>query len=266
MKALFYRLMKTYRNIFFLLIFFLSLQITYAKDSLSLGLGGSFLSYPSYLGSKKQNTLFVPIPYIKYRSKYLNIDKDKVYNEIYKKNKFSLEFSLVGTLPSKNDGSLREGMPNLDAVFEIGPKLMYNIVKKGNMESNIEIPIRAAFSIGSKIDYEGYFSSLDFSSKIRLYKDFDFIFTSGISYSSKKLNNYYYEVKKEYVTANREEYHSKSGYSTFHNSIALTRKSDKFGFGVFLKHYNLNNSVFLDSPLIETKNSFFYGTALIYFF
>ena len=98
-------------------IFILSLSLK-SNDEYIFGMGASFVSYPSYIGSKKQNNLLIPFPYIKYSNKYINIDRDKIYNEFYNSEKTKVEISLRGMLPSKSDDTAREGMPNLDGVLD----------------------------------------------------------------------------------------------------------------------------------------------------
>lgn len=243
----------------------LSLNL-FGKDSFSYGLGISVLSTPSYIGSSKQNTTVVPFPFIELKSKYINIDRDKIYNEFYKSKNTKIEFSLRGMLPTKSKGTLREGMEDLDALLEIGPKLTYNIFKKENTQVNFEIPIRAAFSIGSSFAYQGLAGSLDLSYKNIIFKNYNLSFSTGLGFSDKKINNYYYEVNSKDVNTTRSEYHSKNGYSGLHNTFSITKRDEHFWYGGFLKHYYLDNAVFEKSPLVETKNSLFYGLAFSYIF
>lgn len=256
LKKLFY--------IFFIFLFSLSLK---CDDEFIFGLGGSFISYPSYIGSKKQNNLLLPFPYIKYSNKYINVDRDKIYNEIYNTDNTKIEISLRGMFPSKSDNTAREGMPDLDAILEIGPKITHNLFTNNKMKIDLEVPFRGAFSIGNRLfNYEGFYTSFDLSYKNKIFNDFNLIFNNGISYSNETLNNYYYEIDSIYTNPNRNEYHSKSGYSGFHTSLAITKKDEKFWYGAFIKHYSLKNSVFENSDLVEKNYSLLYGLAFSYLF
>lgn len=257
-------MLRRFKFLFFIFIVSISLK---AEDNFVFGLGGSFLSTPAYIGSKKQNYLVLPFPYIEYTGKYFSIDRDKIYNELYNNEKTQIEISLRGMLPVKSENTAREGMPDLDAIVEIGPKITYNLFSKNDMKINLELPLRAAFSLGDNFfDYEGYYSSFDLSYKNIIFDEYNLSFTSGVSYSDKKINNYYYEVSNQYSNNKREEYHSKGGYSGFHNGISLTKKDDEFWYGGFLKHYYIDKAVFENSSLVETKNSIMYGLALSYLF
>lgn len=254
------------KKIFLISVSFLFSVNLFSSDSFKYGLGLSIISTPSYIGSNKQNNTVVPFPYIELRSKYINIDRDKIYNEFYNSDDFKIEFSIRGMLPSDSEGTLRDGMEDLDAIIEIGPKITYTLVSKNDMKINFEVPIRAAFSLGSDIDYQGFLGSTDLSYKNFIYDDYKISFTTGLGFANKKFNNYYYEVTSNYANTTRSEYHSKSGYTGFHNSIALTKKDEHFWYGGFVKHYYLDNAVFESSSLVETKNSLFYGLAFSYIF
>jgi len=251
----------------YLLLVFIVLSSINAKETFVYGLGMSILSTPSYIGSKKQNLTVLPFPYIEYSGKYLKIDRDRIYNEFYNRENIQIELSIRGMLPVESKDTLREGMHDLDALIEIGPKLTYNIFSKHDAKINLEIPLRAAFSIGDDFfEYQGYFSSLDLNYKNTIFYDYKINFVAGIGFSDRRINNYYYEVDSKYVNANRSEYHSKSGYSDFHNTFSITRKDKSFWYGAFIKHYYTKSAVYQDSPLIETNSSLFSGLAFSYLF
>lgn len=255
------------KGIFLILLTFFFSSFANAKDNLVYGLGLSVLSTPSYIGSEKQNLVVLPFPYIEYTGKYLSIDRDRIYNEFYNTEKVQIELSLRGMLPAKSKDTAREGMPDLDAMLEIGPKLTYNIFSKHDSKINLEIPIRAALSLGDDfLEYQGYFSSLDLMYENYIFDNYKINFVVGVGFSDQRINNYYYEVDSKYVNNNRNEYHSKSGYSDFHNTFSVTKKEKSFWYGAFIKHYYLDSVVYEDSPLVETKSSIFTGLAFSYLF
>lgn len=250
----------------FVFVFLITFSLK-AEEKSVYGLGISVLSAPAYIGSNKQNLYVVPFPYIEYRGKYFNIDKDKIYNELYNTEKTKVEISLRGMLPVDSRNTAREGMPDLDAIIEIGPKIIYNLFSKDDMKIDLELPIRANFSIGDSLfDYQGYFSSFDLKYENSIFDNYKISFISGLGYSNKKINNYYYEVESKYVNENRREYHSSSGYSDFHNSLSITKKDKSFWYGGFIKHYYIDGAVYKESPLVETDNALFLGIASSYLF
>ena len=245
----------------------ITLSFLKAEEKSVYGLGISALSAPSYIGSNKQNLFIVPFPYIEYRGKYFSVDKDKIYNEFYNTEKIKIEISLRGMLPVDSKNTARDGMPDLDAIVEIGPKIIYNLFSKDDMKIDFELPIRANFSLGDNLfDYQGYFSSFDLKYENSIFGNYKINFISGLGYSNKKINNYYYEVESKYINENRTEYEASSGYSDFHNSFSITKKDESFWYGGFIKHYYIDGAVYEDSPLVETHNALFSGVAFSYLF
>ena len=252
----------------FIIIFSLVYTTLYSKENLELGLGVGFISTPSYIGSKEQKNRILPFPYIDYKGKYFNINREKIYNQFYDKNKLQIEVSIRGMLPAKSDNTIREGMPNLDPMIEFGPMFTYNLSKKENQTFDLLFPIRMAYTVNSDsfLEYQGLISSIDFKYKSKLINKYKFILTSGIGFNEKKYNDYYYEVESKYANSNRKEYSSKGGYSGYHISAALTRKDKNIWYGSFFKYYYLDGAVFEKSPLVETKHSLFYGIGFSYLF
>jgi outer membrane scaffolding protein for murein synthesis (MipA/OmpV family) len=255
-------------------LFILSLAIsTYANDvkdkkenETEFGLGAGFISAPLYIGSKTRQNYTVPFPYIDYKGEYLNINRDKIYNDYYNSNNLKVELSLSGMLPVNSDkASKRDGMPDLGLSIDIGPKLIYNLYKTKYHSLDMELPIRANFAIESDIKSIGFTMNSSLHYQYKIY-DYTFNYYTGINYGSDEYHSYYYGVESKYATANRQSYNAKAGYSGFHNSFSFTKKTDNWWMGVFLKHYNLNNTVFEDSPLVETNEAIFYGAAISYIF
>ena len=65
-------------------LLFLSCYLSINAAELDLGLGAGAMSYPDYLGSKNNNTLFIPYPYISYKSENLSKNKTKKHQKTNK--------------------------------------------------------------------------------------------------------------------------------------------------------------------------------------
>jgi outer membrane scaffolding protein for murein synthesis (MipA/OmpV family) len=246
------------------ILFFTSL---YSKNNSTYGLGTSFISAPLYIGSKKTNSYILPFPYIEFKSKYFNVDRNKIYNNLYNSEKVKVEISLRGVLPVESKDSAREGMPNLDPILEFGPKYSYSLYKNNDSRVSLELPLRATFTVGDELfEYKGYTSNINIKYKNKVFNNYKISYTFGLSYNSEKINNYYYEVKPQYTNKNRIEYKTSSGYGGFHNSFAFTKKTKSLWYGAFIKHYYLDGVVFEKSPLYEKNNALFYGFAISYLF
>jgi len=127
---------------------------------MELGIAVGSLYYPDYIGSKTNNILNVPLPYIRYHSKFLSIDEDGVNSKLFGIDGLRLDLSLNGSLPASSKSSVRKDMPDLDLTGEIGPKLLYNIFSQGVTQLEFELPFRAVLSTDfTSINYVGLVSN-----------------------------------------------------------------------------------------------------------
>ena len=113
------------------------------------GLGGTALLIPDYRGSDEYRWYLLPFPYVTYRGDILNIDREKISGIFFKTRRLQLEMSFHGAVPvdsSKNKA--RQGMPDLNPTFEIGPSFEVMLAEDKNKEYKITLsfPIRAVFT------------------------------------------------------------------------------------------------------------------------
>ncbi len=147
---------------FFLLVDCCSAQSTrYVEKPLwEVTLFGGVAAFPEYRGSDEYSVYALPLPYFIYRGEYLQSDKDGV-RRIFSKSKFHEIFiSLSGNPPVESDNKVKTGMPDLDAIFEIGPVFKWYL---NGIDANdpvyFKVEMRSAFSInidsGLNVDYQG---------------------------------------------------------------------------------------------------------------
>jgi outer membrane protein len=237
------------------------------KSKLELGLGFAYLSFPEYAGSKIQENRVFPFPYIQYKSDLLNIEKNRAYAKFFESDRLFIDVSVGGHIPvSKSDDSLRSGMRELDASLEIGPQFNYRFLKEEHLHVTFELPVRmVVMSDFSSIEHHGYVGGAHLHAAWK-YGDLEIDLGSGVSVGSKEYYRYYYDVDSTDVTAQRPEYHTKGGFGGVHSSFALTYRDGDLWYGSFIKHRQLHNAVFDDSPLVAKKTSDIYGFAMSYIF
>ncbi len=254
--------------IFTVLVTLLLSSSTYARDTkLELGLGVASLYYPDYLGSASRQLLTLPVPHIRYRGDYIRIDEDGLSGKLFGINGLRLEMSLSGSLPASSENSdAREGMPDLDLTGEIGPKLVYNIFEHGVALLEFELPVRAVFSTDfSDVKYRGVTSSPQLKYSLK-YDIIEWTLRTGLLFSNKEYNSYFYEVSQEYATQDREAYKTESGFSGFKNRVGVTYKKDNIWAGAFISHFNIKNATFANSPLVEEHHTVYIGASISYIF
>jgi outer membrane scaffolding protein for murein synthesis (MipA/OmpV family) len=240
------------------------------NSELKLGAGFSFISVPEYIGSSSQKQYIVPYPYIYYKNNDITFEKNILFGHIYRKNDFSIDLSMSGTLPVKSDySSLRYGMAQLDPTLEIGSNFIYKLFNFTNTHNyiSIKLPIRTVFSLKLlNTHQQGYITNPNLYFQYYINQFIKLELSTGATYGTKKYHNYFYEVNSEDTTINRIEYHTKSGFGGWKTTAGLSYEKDNIWYGTFIRYYDLQNTIFLNSPLVDTNHSLFYGIALSYIF
>ena len=88
----------------------------------------------------------------------------------------------------------------------------------------------------------------------------------GLIFSDRRYNQYFYDVAPQYATATRPAYTANGGYAGTQFIVAFNKRDDGYWMGGFMKWDDLNNAVFVDSPLVESKQYFTIGFAVTWVF
>ena len=245
----------------------LSCSLWSSETHYSLGVGTVFMNYPSYMGSKESQQLLLPVPDFEYKSPKTTIDKDGIEHKLFDIRELSVDLSVGGSLPVDSKSSqVRQGMPDLDLAFEVGPRLKYQLYHQTNHQLLLRLPLRAVMTTDfQEIRYRGYLITPNLNYKYQS-NTIEYSIVSGPLWSNQRYNDYFYGVSKAYVTNQREAYHATAGYSGYRNSMSIEQHQGKWKYGGFIAHFDLHGSSFEDSPLIETKEALFVGTYLSYIF
>lgn len=240
----------------------------YAEETeYKFGLGMGAVSYPSYIGSKSSSTFVAPVPYIHYRSDKTVIGKGGVQYKFFTLDDLVLDIGLGASLPVDSENSkVRQGMNDLDFAFEIGPRLNYKIHQDEMHRVTFKLPLRAVISTDiQSFDHQGFLLAPNLN--YRFTKDkFEVKVKTGPIWADKTYHNYFYGVTSNYETAQRKAYNAKAGYNGYRNTISMKYKQNRWRYGVFLSHFNLDGTTFEDSPLVETNNALFWGSFVSYTF
>ncbi|MFP4668180.1 MAG: MipA/OmpV family protein [Desulfosalsimonas sp.] len=227
-----------------------------------IGLGAAVVSMPAYRGSQNQESHLIPIPYIIYRGDFLKIDREGIRGLIYDSPRLEVDLSADGVLASTSDkDDLREGMPELDAVGELGPSINYLLHEGKNIRLHLRLPVRAAFASDlTSIEHAGWKAHPQLSlDALDVMGQWDLGLTLGPVFADEKYHAYYYEVKPSYATETRPAWRARGGYSGTSIQVTASRISGKLWFGMFARYDNLTDAAFMESPLVETRHSFMGG-------
>lgn len=236
-----------------------------------VGAGVAAIDFPHYRGSNERKSYLLPIPYIIYRGDFLKIDRQRVRGELFQSDKVELDISVNGSVPVKNNGA-RQGMPNLDPTFEIGPSLNVMLYQPESQQSKVELrlPVRAV--IGTDFSYL-HSAGWIFQPLLNLdvhdafgQEGWNLGTAIGPIFSDRRYNQYFYGIDTQYALANRPAYTAHGGYAGSQYVIALTKRFPTFWASGFIKLDTLRGAAFEDSPLVKTRQYATAGFAIAWIF
>lgn len=244
-----------------------------AMAELEAGLGATLVHIPHYLGSNEAEDYVLPVPYIRYRSEKLNIDRNLIQSKLFQAGSWSIEISLGGAVAVDSDKSkAREGMDDLGFIGEMGPALQYHF--RGNRLSDhalyLSLPFRGAVSSDfTQAEYRGY----SFNPRLfwrRAYRYESMLvrsqLTMGLRSASNHMHDYIYGVEAKYAREDRPRYEGRAGYGGFTIGYSSSILFDDQITAGFIRYGNITGASFENSPLVKQNNSFIYGVAWAYLF
>ena len=257
----------------FVSIVFPRVAISAEKPLWELGVGFAALLLPDYRGSNEYRLYPLPYPYFIYRGDVLKVDQHNISGRIFKTDRILLDISFYGYVPVKaSNNTAREGMPDLDPTFEIGPAIIVNLLenKEDKYKLSLTLPVRVVLSTNfSSVSREGWV----FAPRLNFEKG-DIIPQTGLNlgisagpmFADSGYHEYFYTVDPAYATVARPAYSAGGGYSGSTFSIGLSKAYNQFIFGAFVSADFLQGAVFADSPLVKTDTSFMTGITITWVF
>ena len=232
-----------------------------------LGIGGTAVHIPHYIGADQARDYALPFPYFVYHGKRWNVDRNFIYGKLLERGDLKIDLSLSGTPPvDSEDNDAREGMPDLDATGEIGPSIQYSWHHDDDTVWRTDLAIRKVISTdfrslddaGHTFSPQVYFSQRWHAADAARWQ---FESTLGPVYGDDRFHDFFYEVAPPYATAEREAYSPDGGFGGWRWAAGITRRKNNFWFGAFVRYYDLSDAVFVDSPLVKHEHSLLVGVA-----
>lgn len=237
-----------------------------------LGVVTSAASFPGYPGADRNQFLLLPLPYAIYRGKTIRSDGGGVRGRYRFTPDTELDMSFGGALPvNSRDIPAREGMPDLDLLLEIGPRLTATFLRpRADSSLSLTLPIRAVFSTDfSGIDHRGFLSNpeLVYTDRHLLQSDWKVRLGIGPVLATEALHAYFYEVSPEFVRADRPRFSARGGYLETRVSAALSRQFNKsMRLFFFARASSLQGAANANSPLLREELNWSIGAGLAYTF
>ena len=228
------------------------------KPLWELGIGPGAVLFSDYPGSSSYRAYVIPVPYIRYRGAFLRADRDGVRGILLDAQRLSLNISLGASVPARSrDDSARAGMPNLNALLEIGPSLDLHLWRSDahDMQLDLRLPARLALTVTSIPRDMGWIAAPNVNLDIRNVggsPGWNLGMLAGPLYATRRYNRYFYAVSPAYATEQRPLYDAPGGYAGTEFTVALSRRFTTLWVGGFLRYQILSGAAFLNSPLIRS--------------
>ena len=222
-----------------------------------LGLGVGAVNFNDYPGAASSHVYVVPVPYLRYRGRFLRADRDGARGVLLERSWLTVNVSAGAAVPVRSrDDAARSGMPNLAATVEIGPALDFHLWRSaaGNMAVDLRVPARLALTVGSRPRSLGWFMAPNLNLDIRHpagLQGWNLGLLAGPLYATRRYNDYYYSVAPRYVAPGRPAYQADGGYAGAAAVVALSRRFPRCWVGAFLRYQRLDGAVYADSPLVH---------------
>ncbi|MCL2875903.1 MAG: MipA/OmpV family protein [Betaproteobacteria bacterium] len=241
------------------------------KPMWEAGLGVGVVSFPEYRGSSRQRTWLLPMPYVIYRGKILRADRGGLRGMLFDSERVELNLSLSASVPVySSDKGPRQGMPDLRPTVEFGPSLAFNLWRNEmrNERLDLRLPVRVAYGVTGGFKYAGliFAPSLNYNTPLFGRSGWGLGASAGPIFANARQHRYFYEVEPRYATLDRPAYSASGGYSGSQFSVMLSKRFEKIWFGGFMRYDTLHGAAFVDSPLVERKNSWMGGLGVAWIF
>lgn len=237
-------------------------QSTDTHWQLGIGIGG--LSLPHYRGSNQRQDYAAPIPYVRYEGKRLHVDREGGRFYLYHGRRWWLDLSAtVGFPVDSRDDRARQGMPDLNPVFEIGPRAQFTLYSnpKHDLQLRFAVPLRLAIATDIR-HTQSLGLVLSPYLQLRFGQQWNMAISLGPLFASESYDAYYYQVDPQYTTATRPVYNAHAGYAGSRISVSASRQfQHHYWVGLYLRYDTLSGAVFADSPLVKQNHSFTAGLA-----
>lgn len=247
-------------------------QVRVSLFEAGLFVGGGYLA--DYPGANQNHLRFLPVPYFLYRGTVLRADeREGVRVRMALAERVLLEASFAGSFPvHSTDNTARQGMPDLDWLGEVGPRLAFLFTDpKAPARLRLLVPFRAVFSTNlENIHHRGFSLSpgwmLDSFNVIRPHWRGLALLSS--TFADRELSAYFYDVVPEFARTDRPIYDARAGYLGSDLTLALTIPFDgRFRFFTGTQFSYRDGSANTVSPLFKSRHGYgiFIGIAYTLF-
>lgn len=243
------------------------------KPLFEFGAVGGAGYVPNYPASDESSVEAIALPYLVYRGEIIRAgDRGLVRGRIIRRQNVELDISLSGSFSTdSDDNDARQGMPDLDYLVEVGPRLQLTLARAQRWAKvELELPVRAVFSTDlSSVDHRGFVFApvLAYQHENVLQTGTQLKLSIGAKFADEELQDFFYEVDERFATSTRPAFDADFGYLGSRLQLLASRPFGKrftaFAAGAVDLHQGAANE---DSPLFRDDVTYSVGLGLIWSF
>lgn len=236
------------------------------------GMGVATVSFPAYRGSDQSQAFVLPTPYFVYRGEFLKADRDGVRGQIFKTDYADMTVSAALSPPAfSEDVIAREGMPDLEATFEVGPQLNLTFWRSENKARHLKLllPLRKAYTLERSPQDLGWVFHPKLNVDVRDLPGlpgWNLGMLAGPVFGDRRQHDYFYSVTPAQATATRSAYSAAGGYAGMQYLMAVSKRYPRHWVGAFVRFDDLRGASFASSPLVRDKSYWAAGFAVSWIF
>lgn len=238
-----------------------------ARESLpqfEFGVAAAALQVPAYPASAVKNERQFILPWFVYRSDSVQVKDGGVELVAYESDRLKVDMGIGGSLNADtSETPLREGMPDLDFLLELGPRFdvpLSNVTRNGirarlNWVTSLRLAVSTDFR---RLDYRGPVLNTELSYRMAGFNNDKVSLSASVSstWLGNELMDYFYSVGDEFVTASRRGFNASGGFLNFGASLGIsfepTPDIDTY-IGIGRRFFNGSENE--DSPLFEKDSN-----------
>lgn len=227
-----------------------------------IGAAGFVGEVPDYPASSERNLIGLAVPYVIYRGDIFRVGDGRGARAVVKEEKdWEINLSTGGSFPADSEANTaREGMAEIDFIFEFGPQLIYRIKdfdfsSGGNGRLNARLQTRSAFSTDfNSLTHRGYVfeSELRYQQRGHFFPKSALAISLDVLFATEKFHDYFYQVSEPFASTNRPQFDAQPGYLgselSINFSFPVTNNIRAFVGTELQLHHGAANE---DSPLFE---------------
>jgi outer membrane scaffolding protein for murein synthesis (MipA/OmpV family) len=238
-----------------------------AKPLWEAGLVAGAGRVSDYPGAGQSHVRGLIAPFVVYRGRVLNIDGEGIRGRIVDHPDFDLQLTASGAFNAR-DNDARQGMPQLDYLFGLGPQLVYKGLRRVPGAPTLHLKARALFSTDFRhIDGRGASFEPELRWRFERWGGTPASLLLGLqpTWGSRGMMRYFYEVTPDQAMAGRPAYAARAGYlGTELKATVSHRISGSLSWFVAVRALSLHGAANEDSPLLQRSGQIDLGAGLVW--